>query len=202
MKPLTKPIIAADQASDRKNIESVLAAYEQALNASDADTVMTLYADDGVFMAQHSAPNVGREAIRRAYDGVFGAIDLDVRFIVDEVIQASPRWAFARTRSEGFVTVNATGDKAPEGNQEQLVFEIGAGLALLVGFQTRLFAVLLAGFSLVTAFIFHADFSDQMQQIMFLKNVAMAGGFLLLAKVGAPGLSADQFLATRNGARV
>jgi putative oxidoreductase len=83
-----------------------------------------------------------------------------------------------------------------------IVFEIGAGLAILVGFQTRLFAVLLAGFSLVTAFIFHADFSDPMQQIMFLKNVAMAGGFLLLAKAGAPVLSADQFLATRNGARV
>jgi uncharacterized protein (TIGR02246 family) len=136
MKPLTKPMIAtaaaislsagiaaADQTADRKNIESVLATYEQALNASDADTVMTLYADDGVFMAQHSTPNVGREAIRRAYDGVFGAIDLDIRFTVDEVIQASPRWAFARTRSEGFVTVNATGDKAPEGNQELFVFE-------------------------------------------------------------------------------
>ena len=45
--------------------------------------------------------------------------------------------------------------------------------------------------------IFHADFSDRIQQIMFLKNVAMAGGFLLLAKVGAPGLSVDQFLAAR-----
>ncbi len=134
MKPLTKPMIAAgaaialsagiaaaDQAADRKNIESVLAKYERALNASDTDTVMTLYADDSVFMAQHSAPSVGREAIRRAYDGVFGAIDLDVRFTVDEVIQASPQWAFARTRSEGFVTINATGDKAPEGNQELFV---------------------------------------------------------------------------------
>jgi uncharacterized protein (TIGR02246 family) len=136
MKPLAKSMIAAgaamalsagmaaaDQAPDRKSIEAVLATYEQALNASDADTVMTLYADDGVFMAQHSAPNVGREAIRRAYDRVFSAIDLDVRFTVDEVIQASPQWALARTRSEGFVTVNATGDKGPEANQELFVFE-------------------------------------------------------------------------------
>ena len=136
MKLLTKPMIAAtaaialsaglaaaDQEQDREKIESVLATYERALNASDADTVMTLYADDGVFMAQHSAPNVGREAIRRAYDGVFGAIDLDVRFTVDEVMQLSPQWAFARTRSEGFVTVNATGDKGPEANQELFVFE-------------------------------------------------------------------------------
>jgi uncharacterized protein (TIGR02246 family) len=136
MKPLTKPMIAAgatialaagiaaaDQASDRKDIEAVLAKYEQALNASDTDTVMTLYADDGVFMAQHSAPNVGREAVQRAYDRVFAAIDLDVRFTVDEVTPVSPQWAFARTRSEGFVTVNATGDKAPEANQELFVFK-------------------------------------------------------------------------------
>ncbi len=81
-----------------------------------------------------------------------------------------------------------------------IVFEVGAGLALLVGFKTRYVAVLLAGFAIVSAVIFHADFGDQIQQIMFLKNAAMAGGFLLLAKVGAPGFSVDQFLAARKGA--
>jgi uncharacterized protein (TIGR02246 family) len=120
---LSTGIATADQAADSTNIESVLAKYEWALNASDTDTVMTLYADDGVFMAQHSAPNVGREAIRRAYEGVFNAIDLDIRFTVDELIQASPQWAFARTQSQGFVTIKATGDKVPEGNQELFVFE-------------------------------------------------------------------------------
>jgi uncharacterized protein (TIGR02246 family) len=120
---LSAGTVAADQAADIRSIESVLAKYEQALNASDADTVLTLYADDGVFMAQHSAPNIGKDAIRRAYEGVFDAIDLDIRFTVDEVIQASPQWAFARTRSEGFVTINATGEKGPEANQELFVFE-------------------------------------------------------------------------------
>ncbi len=81
-----------------------------------------------------------------------------------------------------------------------ILFEVGAGLALLVGFKTRYVAVLLAGFAIVSAAIFHADFGDQIQQILFLKNVAMAGGFLLLAKVGAPGFSADQYLAARKGA--
>jgi putative oxidoreductase len=80
-----------------------------------------------------------------------------------------------------------------------IVFEIAAGLALIVGFQTRFVALLLAGFSLISAVMFHADFSDQVQLFMFLKNVAMTGGFLLLAKVGAPGLSVDRFLATRKG---
>ncbi len=136
MKSLTKPLVAAaaaialsagiaaaDHHADLRKIETALSTYEKALNASDADTVMTLYADDGVFMPQHSAPNVGKEAIRAAYDGVFQAIKLDVQFTVDEILQVSPGWAFARTRSEGFVTINATGDKGPEANQELFVFQ-------------------------------------------------------------------------------
>jgi len=83
-----------------------------------------------------------------------------------------------------------------------IVFEVGAGIAILIGFQTRMVALLLAGFTLVTAVIFHTDFGDQIQQIMFLKNVAIAGGFLLLARVGAAGFSIDQLLALRNGAKV
>lgn len=135
MKTLTKPFIAAAAAlalfagvtaadhADRTKIETVLSTYETALNASDADTVMTLYADDGVFMPQHSAPNVGKEAVRAVYDGVFQVIKLDIEFTVDEVLQVAPDWAFARTRSEGFVTVNATGDKGPEANQELFILQ-------------------------------------------------------------------------------
>jgi uncharacterized protein (TIGR02246 family) len=136
MKTLTKPLItaaaaltlsagiaAADHHADRTKIEAVLSNYETALNASDVDSVMRLYADDGVFMPQHSAPNVGNEAVRAAYDGVFQAIALDIEFTVDEVQQVSPDWAFARTRSKGFVTINATGDKGPEANQELFVFQ-------------------------------------------------------------------------------
>lgn len=78
-----------------------------------------------------------------------------------------------------------------------ILFEVPAGLALLAGFQTRIVALLLAGFSIVSALIFHADFGDQIQQIMFLKNLAMAGGFQLLAKAGAPGISVEQMLAAR-----
>ena len=83
---------------------------------------MTIYTEDGVFMAQHHAPNVGKEAVRAAYDGVFETIKLDIDFTVDEILQLSPKWAYARTRSEGFVTVNATGNKGPEANQELFIF--------------------------------------------------------------------------------
>jgi len=72
-----------------------------------------------------------------------------------------------------------------------VVFEIGSGLLLVMGFKSRIVAWLLAGYCIVTAMIFHTQFSDQVQMAMFFKNVTMAGGFLLLAAVGAGGLSVD-----------
>jgi len=120
---LSAGVVAAEHHADRTKIETVLSTYEKALNASDADTVMTLYADDGVFMPQHSVPNVGKEAVRAAYDGVFQAIKLDIEFTVDEILQVAPEWAFAQTRTEGFVTVNATGVKGPEATQGLFVFQ-------------------------------------------------------------------------------
>lgn len=77
-----------------------------------------------------------------------------------------------------------------------IAFEIGAGTLLLIGLGTRVVAVLLAGFSLITAAIFHSDFNDQIQMVMFLKNLAMTGGFLAIAAHGAAGLSLDRLIAT------
>jgi len=70
-------------------------------------------------------------------------------------------------------------------------FEIDSGALLLFGLWTRPLGVLLAGWCLLTAAIFHTAFADQNQLINFLKNLAMAGGFLLLARAGATGLSLD-----------
>ena len=72
-----------------------------------------------------------------------------------------------------------------------IAFEIGAGVLVALGYRTRVIALLLAGFCLVTAAVFHHQFTDQIQMIMFLKNIAMAGGFLLLAAVGSGSLSLD-----------
>jgi len=72
-----------------------------------------------------------------------------------------------------------------------IAFEIGAGLLIVLGYRTRILAWLLAGFCVATALIFHHQFSDQMQTTNFLKNIAMAGGWVLLACVGAGPLSLD-----------
>jgi len=114
---------AAAESVDARAIQSVLSAYETALNAQDTDTIISLYVGDGVFMPQHSLPQVGRDSIRVAYDRVFAAITLDIDFEVDEIGLLSEDWAFARTRSEGTVRVNATGDTGPEANQELFLFQ-------------------------------------------------------------------------------
>lgn len=70
--------------------------------------------------------------------------------------------------------------------------EVLGALAVIVGWRTRIVAVLLAGFCLLTALIFHRNFADQMQMINFFKNVSMAGGFLLLAAYGSGRLSLER----------
>ncbi len=71
------------------------------------------------------------------------------------------------------------------------ITETVAGLAILVGFQTRYAAWFLAIFSVFTGVMFHFAPADQMQMISFMKNLAIAGGFLVLALQGAGSLSID-----------
>jgi putative oxidoreductase len=72
-----------------------------------------------------------------------------------------------------------------------IILELGGGLAIIAGWQTRIVAVLLAGFCLVAAIIFHLDFADRMESILFMKNLSVAGGFLLLAAYGPGALALD-----------
>lgn len=65
-----------------------------------------------------------------------------------------------------------------------IALEILGGVAIVIGFQTRIAAVLLAAFTLVTTAVFHSDFSDQIQMILFMKNLAISGAFLLLFAQG------------------
>lgn len=72
-----------------------------------------------------------------------------------------------------------------------ILMEVGGGLAIIVGWQTKLAAIALALFTLVAAALFHNNFSDQMQTIMFMKNIAIVGGLMLLAVYGAGSYSVD-----------
>ncbi|MGX8008107.1 DoxX family protein [Mesorhizobium sp. ORM8.1] len=71
------------------------------------------------------------------------------------------------------------------------LIELLGGLAVLLGFQTRIAAWVLAVFTIATALVAHTGWADQNQMIHFLKNVAITGGFLLLATSGAGAYSID-----------
>ncbi len=72
-----------------------------------------------------------------------------------------------------------------------IIVEVGGGLLLVIGYQTRIVALVLAAFALAAGLAFHRDFADQNQMIHFLKNIAIAGGLLQVAAFGAGSLSLD-----------
>jgi putative oxidoreductase len=73
-----------------------------------------------------------------------------------------------------------------------IVMELVGSLALILGWHTRVVSLLLAGFTLVAGALFHNNFADQIQMVMFFKNVAIAGALLMLAANGAGRLSLDR----------
>ena len=73
-----------------------------------------------------------------------------------------------------------------------IILEILAPILIIIGYQTRIAAGALSLFCIATAIIFHTDFSDQMQFIAFMKNLALAGGFLFLVVNGAKGYCLDK----------
>ncbi len=75
-----------------------------------------------------------------------------------------------------------------------IFFEILAPLFLIFGYQTKIAAILLAIFCVITAVIFHNDFTNQMQMIAFLKNTAIAGGLIFVSLYGPGEISVDKKL--------
>ena len=73
-----------------------------------------------------------------------------------------------------------------------IALEIILPLFIIIGYQARIAAGLLAIFCIATAFIFHYDFVDQMQMIAFLKNLGLAGGFLFIVANGTKNWAVDR----------
>ena len=75
-----------------------------------------------------------------------------------------------------------------------IILEIVAPILIIIGYQTKIAAAALSIFCIATAIIFHNDFSNQMQFISFMKNIALAGGFLFIVVNGAKNFSLDKKL--------
>jgi len=72
-----------------------------------------------------------------------------------------------------------------------IALEVLGGLAIILGWKTKIASVALAGFCVVSAALFHNDFSNQSEMIMFMKNITIAGGFLLLVAHGPGAYALD-----------
>ena len=110
-----------DEAANRR----VLASYSDALNGGKTAAVLPLYAEDGVFMPPYSQSAVGKEAVGKAYDAVFGELKFHVRFTIAELVMMGPSWAYVRTNSAGTTEHHSTGRTTAEANQELFIFKKG-----------------------------------------------------------------------------
>ncbi len=75
-----------------------------------------------------------------------------------------------------------------------ILLEFGGSLAILFGFLTRFTALFTAAFTVLTAFLFHSNFAEGVNQLMFMKNLSIVGGFLVMGLVGPGAYSIDRLL--------
>lgn len=88
--------------------------------------------------------------------------------------------------------INSVGAPMPQVAYALALFaEVGLGLALLVGYKAKFAAAGLAIFTIAAALLFHSNFNDQIQMIMFMKNFTIVGGLLMVVAMGAGGFSVD-----------
>lgn len=107
---------------NKEAITELLNKYEQALNASDVDAVLSLYTKDGLFLPTAAPAAQGIENVKKAYEFVFSTIKLKIKFLIQEIV-AEDEIAFAVTTSKGFVNVLPSTEDLPEENRELFVFE-------------------------------------------------------------------------------
>lgn len=112
--------------TDIEAIHDLLATYERSLNTSNADLAVSCYTSDGIFMPT-TLPTAAGTELSMAYGNIFAAIRLNVTFSVDELVIAGSDTAYALTRSNGEVTILATGSTNPEANRELFIFRREAG---------------------------------------------------------------------------
>ncbi len=121
---------------------------------------------------------------------LFGRIGLSAIFILSGLSKLQ----YSDATAQYMASAGVPGELLPL----VILIELVGGVFIAAGFLTQLVALTLAGFSAVSALLFHNNLADQMEFIMFFKNIAMSGGFLMLAAMGAGAFSIDaRLLATQ-----
>jgi uncharacterized protein (TIGR02246 family) len=106
----------------KEQIETLLGEYKNALNTSNAQKAVSLYAKDGAFMPSEAPTAIGTEKILGAYEYIFSQIQLNIEFFIKEIVIEN-EFSFATTTSKGTVKVLVNGQTLPEENRELFVFK-------------------------------------------------------------------------------
>ena len=96
------------------------------------------------------------------------------------------------TSSSDYYNIMSVDGGGARGLIPAIILEIVAPILIIIGYQTKIAAAALSVFCIATAIIFHNNLGDQMQFIAFMKNIALAGGFLFLVVNGAKGYCLDK----------
>ncbi len=110
------------QANDRKEIENLIFSYRDALNASEANSVVSLYTENGVLLPNTAPTAVGTVQVLATYQYVFDNFNFNLAFTLDEIVVRGD-YAFARSTSKGSVVIKASGETVPDENRELFVLE-------------------------------------------------------------------------------
>src|SRR5688572_21851282 len=107
---------------EKSAIEKLIFAYQDALNASDVNKVIELYAKDGVLMANSAPTAEGADQVKGTYQYVFDNFSYTLQFSIVEIV-VNGNTAFARSTSKGSFVIKSSGQTVPDENRELYVFE-------------------------------------------------------------------------------
>jgi uncharacterized protein (TIGR02246 family) len=110
------------QSNQKAEIEKLIFAYRDALNASDANKVVALYTTDGVLLPNAAPTAVGAEKVKGTYQYVFDNFKYNLEFTIGEIV-VNGNTAFARSTSKGSFVIKASNQTVPDENRELFVFE-------------------------------------------------------------------------------
>lgn len=113
---------AKSQSNEKGSIEKLILSYRDALNASDANKIVTLYTADGVLLANAAPTAEGAAAVRGTYQYVFDNYKYSLEFTIGEIV-VQGKYAFARSTSKGSFVIKSSGQTVQDENRELFVFE-------------------------------------------------------------------------------
>ncbi|HEV7331318.1 MAG TPA: nuclear transport factor 2 family protein [Flavisolibacter sp.] len=114
--------VAQAQSNQKAAIEKLIYAYRDALNASDAGKVVSLYTTDGVLLANAAPTAEGAAAVKGTYQYVFDNFKYTLDFTIAEIV-VNGNYAFARSTSKGSFVIKSSNQTVPDENRELFVFE-------------------------------------------------------------------------------